>query len=92
MDNPVQPLPQTEHDMLVTLVADVRNLSADFKNMNSNMVTQLNDHETRIRAAENINAELLGSRNALRWMVAIASAIGAVAGPLVAYIIGSSKH
>ncbi len=84
-------LPSSDHDLLVTLVANMQAMREDFRLFSTNFSTQLSDHEARLRVAEQTTNELLGSRNALRWMVSIAAAIGGLAGPLVAYIIGSRR-
>lgn len=45
-------LPQSDHDLLITLVEKVSNLQADVKQYNNGTDATLQDHEGRLRAVE----------------------------------------
>lgn len=84
MDNPVSNT--NDHDLLIEVNTNVKNLTATLNTYTQASNTTLNDHETRIRVLEQDNQQLKGSQKNQRTMLSVLSAVVGVGGIVLAAI------
>lgn len=79
------PYPTADHDLLIEVSANVKNLNATLTAYTaaSSKVTQ--DHEIRIRTLESDNQALKGSQRTLKGLLGLVSAIATIAATIIAF-------
>lgn len=80
------PNPINDHDLLIEVNTNVKNLTATLNTYTQASNTTLNDHETRLRVLEQDNQQLKGSQKNQRMMLSILSAVVGVGGIVLAVI------
>ena len=82
-DTSVLPVGTNDHDLLIQLNTQMHSLTTEVRGYNANVATQIQDHETRLRTVETEIQQTKGAarslRNYLNVVVAIGTALGAVA-------------
>jgi hypothetical protein len=59
--------PTNDHDILITLVAEVKGLREDIKEIKDGTTLKISDHETRLRRLEWFGAIAVGLSYALQF-------------------------
>lgn len=80
------PNPINDHDLLIEVNTNVKNLTATLNTYTQAANTTMNDHETRIRVLETDNQQLKGSQKNQRMMLSVLSAVVGVGGIVLAAI------
>lgn len=78
--------PTNDHDLLIEVNTNVKNLTSTLNTYTQASNTTLNDHETRLRVLEQDNQQLKGSQKNQRTMLSILSAVVGVGGIVLAAI------
>lgn len=89
--NDNQPHTLSDHDLLVTLTVTVNNMREEIKSSNNDFSNRQLDMETRLRVVERDNEQLRGSRNAMRWMIAVSTAITTIIAAIAPFIVVSLR-
>jgi len=83
--------PSADHDLLIEVNANVKNLNHTMQSFTSATNTMMTDHETRLRALESDNSQLKGTQKSQRNMLNAVSIIGgllAIAITVIQFIRG----
>lgn len=68
--------PGDDHDLLIELNANVKNLNSTFLSYTGGATATSNDHEARLRVLEAENQQLRGSQKSQKWTITIISVVG----------------
>lgn len=75
-----------DHSTLIRIEATLTAFITENRASNLVNATTITDHESRLRNLESDSAQLKGSRNSQRWMLAIVGAIASLA-PFIVYLL-----
>lgn len=67
----------TDHDALITLIAEVRQVRYDIKDLKDGITAQIDDHEIRIRAQEAFRWKLIGINSAVSFTITVLGVLAA---------------
>lgn len=70
----METLPQNDHDLLIRMDENVRNLRTDFTLLNGDITKRLDDHEARIRRMEKYVWLAIGALTIVQILVAVPKA------------------
>lgn len=72
-------MPETQqspdHDLIITLISEVRQLKEQIKDLSDNTKLQIVDHETRIRSLEASKWKYIGIGAAINFLLIIAGLV-----------------
>lgn len=86
MDQQLPPFPTADHDLLIEVGANVKNMASTLQNYTAANSRTTQDHESRIRALESDNQSLKGSQRTFRTIIAISTTIASVAAAIAAFV------
>jgi hypothetical protein len=75
--------PRTDHDLLIEVSANVKNLNTTLIAYTDAATKTTQDHEMRIRTLEADNQSLKGSQRTVKTLLAVVSVVATVAGVVV---------
>lgn len=78
---------QTDHDLLITLIANVNSMRDEMRSNNTQFSTQVSDHEARIRLLERGADTAKGMSSGSKSVISAAFLVVGVVEPIILWVV-----